>query len=151
MQKSIAYILQTIIHVGEYLEDELKNESSLTDLTTRQLYCIELIKEIGNPSLSELASKMSIAKASISVMIDRLEKQNFLFKVTSDRDRRSAHIHLTEKGETVAALHTNIHIKIANIIISEMTVSEKEHFTELLNKSQISLNKYITFNLNNNK
>ena len=151
MQISIAYIIQNIIHVEEHVKDELKNESSFKNLTSRQLYCIEFIKEAGNPSLSELAAKMNITKASISVMIDRLEKQNYLFKITSDRDRRSAHIHLTDKGEKVAAFHSNIHIKIANIITSEMTKSEKEHFTELLNKSQISLNKYLAINQKNYK
>ncbi len=150
MQKNIAYILQTIMHVGEHIEEELKKDSLFKNLTSRQLYCIELIKDAGNPSLSELAQKMNIAKASISVMIDRLEKQNYLFKVTSDQDRRSAHIHLTEKGEKAATLHTDIHSKIANIITSEMTASEKKHFSELLNKSQFSLNKYLTLNSNNN-
>lgn len=150
MQKNIAYILQTIMHVGEHIEEELKKDSLFKNLTSRQLYCIELIKDAGNPSLSELAQKMNIAKASISVMIDRLEKQNYLFKVTSDQDRRSAHIHLTEKGEKAATLHTDIHSKIANIITSGMTASEKKHFSELLNKSQFSLNKYLTLNSNNN-
>lgn len=150
MQKNIAYILQTIIHVGEHIEEEFKKESSFKNLTSRQLYCIELIKEARNPSLSELAEKMNIAKASMSVMINRLEKQKYIFKITSDKDRRSAHIHLSEKGEKAAALHTDIHSKIANIITSEMTESEKEHFSEFLNKSQFSLNKYLTLNTNNN-
>ena len=32
-------------------------------------------------------------------MVDRLEEHDFIIKVKSDSDRRTAHVHLTEKGE----------------------------------------------------
>ena len=105
-----------------------------------QLYCIELIKNLQNPSLTELAEKMNIAKASISVMIERLEKNKFLYKISSDNDRRSAHVHLTEKGEKAASLHTELHKRIADLLTEGMTESEKEILIVLLNKSVKSLN-----------
>ena len=107
MAKSLDQILNSILHSSEILEEEMKQETDLKNLTSRQLYCIELIKNLQNPSLTELAEKMNIAKASISVMIERLEKNNLLYKVASDNDRRSAHVHLTKKGEKAASLHTD--------------------------------------------
>jgi DNA-binding MarR family transcriptional regulator len=99
-----------------------------------------MIKDLHNPSPTELACKMNIAKASISAMIERLEKNNFLYKVTSDSDRRSAHVHLTEKGKKAASLHTELHKRIADMLIKGMTASEKEILIVLLNKSIKSLN-----------
>lgn len=142
MEKSISFILQKILHVGELIEEDLKNQSDFKDLTPRQLYCIELIKEANQPSLSELATKMNIAKASISVMMNRLERQDLIYKVNSPYDRRTTYIHLTEKGEKVAILHTFIHDKIADFLTSDMTSAEKKQLTVLLNKSIYSLNRY---------
>lgn len=140
MQRSLEQILNSILHSCEILEEEMKQETDLKNLTSRQLYCIELIKVLQNPSLTELAEKMNIAKASISVMIDRLEKNNFLYKVTSDNDRRSAHVHLTEKGKKAASLHTELHKRIADLLTEGMTESENEILIVLLNKSVKSLN-----------
>ena len=141
MQRNLEQILNTILHSSEMLEEEMKQESNLVNLTARQLYCIELIKNMKNPSLSELAERMSIAKASISVMIERLEKNKFIYKVTSDKDRRTAHVHLTEEGEKAASLHTELHKRISELLTEEMTESEKEILIVLLNKSIKSLTK----------
>jgi len=139
MQRNLEQILNTILHSSELLEDEMKQEFELKNLTTRQLYCIELVKEMKNPTLSELAENMNIAKASISVMIDRLERNKFIYKVTSDNDRRTAHVHLTEKGEKAALLHTELHKRISTLLTADMTESEKEILIVLLNKSIHSL------------
>ena len=135
MERNLAQILGIILHTGEMLEEDMKQETELKNLTTRQLVCIELIKELSNPTLTELAAKLKIAKASISVMIERLEKNEYLKKVISDNDRRIAHIHLTEKGEKAASLHAELHTRIAKAITSNMTNSERIILTELLNKS----------------
>ena len=141
MQRNLEQILNAILHSSEILEEEMKQESNLINLTARQLYCIELVKNMKNPSLSELAERMSIAKASISVMIERLEKSKYIYKVTSDNDRRTAHVHLTEKGEKAASLHTELHKRISELLTEEMTESEKEILIVLLNKSMKSLTK----------
>ncbi|PKP19973.1 MAG: hypothetical protein CVU04_04845, partial [Bacteroidetes bacterium HGW-Bacteroidetes-20] len=70
MQKTLEQILNTILHSSELMEEDLRQETELKQLTSRQLTCIECINEMKNPSLSELAEKMKIAKPSISVMID---------------------------------------------------------------------------------
>lgn len=147
MQKTLEQILNTILHSSELMEEDLRQETELKQLTSRQLTCIECINEMKNPSLSELAEKMKIAKPSISVMIDRLEKNEFIYKVISDSDRRSAHIHLTVKGQKAAMLHNEIHAKIAELLTLEMTDSEKQILVVLLNKSILSLSKN-SLNLN---
>jgi len=149
MQRNLEQILNTILRSSELLEDEIKQESELKNLTARQLYCIELVKELKNPTLSELADTMRIAKASMSVMIDRLEKNGFIHRVASDSDRRTAHVHLTEKGEKAALIHTELHKRISAFLTADMTESEKEILVVILNKSVNSLanmNNYFKLN-----
>jgi len=135
MQKNLEQILKIIIHASDILEEELKQESDLINLTERQLSCVESIMDLKNPSISELASSLKIAKASMSVMIERLENNQYIVKVVSDEDRRTAHIHLTEKGIKAAHLHTELHQRISELLTSDMTESEKEILNVLLNKS----------------
>lgn len=142
MQRTLEQILNHILHSSEVLEEEMKHESGLGNLTSRQLHCIELIKEMHNPSLTELAERMDIAKPSMSVMIERLGRNNLIRKVTSDKDRRIAHVHLTEDGEKAASLHNELHRRISGLLTEEMTDSEKEILIVLLNKSVRTLKKH---------
>ena len=135
MQKNLEQIINTILHSSELLEEEMKQESELKNLTSRQLYCIEMVMVLQNPTLTELAEKMKIAKASMSVMTERLAKHGYIEKITSDNDRRIAHMHLTKKGDVAAQLHQQLHKRIAVLLTAEMTDSEKEILIVLLNKS----------------
>lgn len=132
---NIEELINIIISKSELLEENIKQESDLKDLTIKQLYCIELIHEMGNPTLSELTLKLQITKPSTSVMLDRLEEHGFLQKVKSDSDRRSAHVHLTEKGDKAAHLHVDVHKRFAKLLTKQLTGSEKEILEVLLNKA----------------
>lgn len=132
---NIEELINIIIGKSEQLEENIKQESDLKDLTIKQLYCIDLIHEMENPTLSELAVKLQITKASTSVMLDRIEEHGFLYKVKSDSDRRSAHVHLTEKGDKAAHLHEDMHKRFAKLLTQHLTDSEKDILVVLLNKA----------------
>lgn len=136
---SIEELINRILSKSEQLEEKVKQKTDLKKLTTKQLHCIELIHSLENPTLSELTEQLSITKASTSVMLDRLQDNGFIVKVKSDNDRRSAHVHLTEKGDRAAHLHTEVHEQFASLLIKELTDSEKEILVVLLNKAIKSL------------
>lgn len=132
---SIEELINIILSKSEQLEELEKQKTDLKDLTSRQLHCIELIHSMENPTLSELSKKMKITKASTSVMLDRLEQHGFIQKVKSDNDRRSAHVHLTDKGDKAAHLHAGVHKQFAMLLTKELTDSEKDILVVLLNKA----------------
>lgn len=140
MENNLEQLLKTIIHTFDSMEEEMKGKSDMVELTSRQIFCIEQIKSLKNPNLSELAEVMRIAKPSMTVMINRLEKNQLVEKVQSDSDRRTAHLHLTEKGEKAAVLHEELHAKISDILVSDLTDSEQEILIVLLNKAVRTLN-----------
>ncbi len=128
-------LINIILSKSEQLEENMKQESELKGLTNKQLHCIELVHEISNPTLTELAEKLKTTKASTSVMIDRLAENGFIQKVKSDSDRRSAHVHLTDKGDKAAHLHVDLHKQFAALLTKELTDSERDILVVLLNKA----------------
>lgn len=136
---SIEDLINIILSKSEQLEEKIKQESDLKTLTIRQLHCIELIHELENPTLSELTEKLQITKPSTSVMLERLEENGYVRRVKSDSDKRSAHVHLTKKGDTAAHLHVDLHKKFAQLLTRDLTVSEKDILIVLLNKAVKSI------------
>lgn len=132
---SVEELINIILSKSEQLEEAMKQESNLKNLTVKQLLCIELIHDMENPTSSELAQKLQITKPSTSVMLDRLEEHGFIKKIQSDSDRRSAHVHLTTKGDKAAHLHMYMHKRFAGLLTKGLTHSEKEILIVLLNKA----------------
>lgn len=135
MNLSIEQLFDLILNKSEQIEESIKENSDLKELTTRQLQCLKLVMELGNPTLSELANKLHITRPSVSVMIDRLAENGYLLKVKSDSDRRSAHVHLTTKGEEAAQLHSRVHRKFSELLTRNLTDSEKDILVVILNKA----------------
>jgi DNA-binding MarR family transcriptional regulator len=132
---TIEQLINIILCKSETIEEEIKLKSDLKNLTAKQLYCIELIHEMNNPTLSELAIKLKTTKPSTTVMINRLEEHDYIIKVKSDSDRRTAHVHLTEKGGKAAELHTQVHAHFAKLLTKDLTDSETDILVVLFNKA----------------
>lgn len=139
MAYNLEELISNILHKSELLEEEMKQQSDLKILTARQLTCIEVINEMKNPTLTELAQNLQITKPSASLMLDRLHENGYITRAKSDSDRRSAHVHLTEKGEKAAQIHTELHQKIASLLTKGLSESEKEILVVLLNKAVHSM------------
>ncbi|NQU86286.1 MAG: MarR family transcriptional regulator [Mariniphaga sp.] len=139
MNYKLEELIDIILSKSEQLEDELKTQSDLRDLTIKQLLCIQLIEKFHNPTLTELSKKLKITKPSVTAIIEKLEYKGYIKKVKSDTDRRSAHVHLTNKGEKAGRLHTEVHNQFAKLLTQNLVNSEKEILIVLLNKAVNSL------------
>jgi len=135
MSFTLEQVINILLLKSEQLEVDLKKESEIEELSIKQLQCIELVIEFENPTLSELAERLKITKPSTTALIDKLESRGYLIKVKSDTDRRSAHVHLTSKGENAGQLHEKVHHAIAKQLSNNLTDSEKEILIVLLNKA----------------
>jgi DNA-binding MarR family transcriptional regulator len=135
MYYSLDKLISILLSRSEQMEEDLKKESDIEELSIKQLQCIELIYKHENPNLSELAEKLKITKPSVTAMIDKLEENGYVERIKSDIDRRSAHIHLTSKGLTAGKLHDKLHQSIAQKLTKSLTESEKEIMVVLLNKA----------------
>ena len=115
-------------------EEDAKEQCEIQDLTTTQLNYLEIIGELKNPTITELASVMRLTKPSITIVVDRLAAKGFVRKVQSDSDKRSSHLHLTELGEQINKRHDYAHNYMIDLIEKKLDKSEVESFTLLLDK-----------------
>jgi len=115
-------------------EEAAREQFNLTTLTLTQMHYMETISELGNPSITELATSLNLSKPTVKVAVDKLIERNYVLKVQSDDDRRSAHIHLTEKGKLINQMHDYAHKRIAEFMRSRLTGEEEESLARMLEK-----------------
>ncbi len=78
-----------------------------TGLTVPQILLLQTIRDKGQVTIGELASEISLSQATVTTILDRLEKRELVYRERSDQDKRKVHAHLTDRGiETLKAAPT---------------------------------------------
>jgi DNA-binding MarR family transcriptional regulator len=127
-------IISVLSNLIGQMEETSKEQFNLSSLTHTQLHYLENINRLGNPNITELAIHLKLSKPTVKVAVDKLIEKDYIFKVQSDEDRRSAHIHLTEKGKLINQMHDYAHRRIAEFLSQKLSKEELNELVSLLNK-----------------
>lgn len=66
-------------------------------LTTVELFSVETIHALGNPTVNEFATYMNISSPNAAYKVNSLIKKGYIQKTQSSEDRREYHLEVTEK------------------------------------------------------
>ncbi|MFQ3324248.1 MAG: DNA-binding MarR family transcriptional regulator [Pseudomonadales bacterium] len=69
-----------------------------TGLTAPQILLLQTIRDKGQVTIGELANEISLSQATVTTILDRLEKKELVYRERSDQDKRKVHAHLTNLG-----------------------------------------------------
>ena len=73
----------------------LKSFAKASGLTTSQLLVMQAIVNLDMPSPSAIAREVMLSQATISSLLDRLERNRLIRRVKGNRDRRQTLVELT--------------------------------------------------------
>jgi DNA-binding MarR family transcriptional regulator len=132
--KDLKQIVEKLSGLMSQMEENAKEQFNFSELTLTQMNYMEVINNLGNPNLTELATALKLSKPTVTVAVEKLIEKNYLFKVKSDADRRSLHIHLTEKGQSINGMHDFAHGKIVDYMSQNLNDKELNELVRLLGK-----------------
>jgi len=132
--KNLIKIIAELSNIIGNTEEAAKEQFNLQNLTITQMHYLETINLLDNPNITELALRLKLSKPTVKVAVDKLIERDYVLKIQSDADRRSAHLHLTEKGKLMNQMHDYAHVSIAELISKKLNKDEMITFEELLLK-----------------
>lgn len=75
-----------------------KHLAKTTGLTAPQILLLQTIRDKGEVSIGQLANDMSLSQATVTTILDRLEKRELVYREKSKEDKRKVHAYLTNAG-----------------------------------------------------
>jgi DNA-binding MarR family transcriptional regulator len=75
-----------------------KHLAKTTGLTAPQILLLQTIRTKGNTTIGELANHMNLSQATVTTIIDRLEKRGYVYRERSTTDKRKVHALLSDEG-----------------------------------------------------
>lgn len=98
---SIEEVLVALRRVIRATDLHSKHLAKTTGLTSPQMLLLQTIRDIGEVTIGQLANKMSLSQATVTSILDRLEKRELVYRVRSKEDRRKVHAYLTDQATEV--------------------------------------------------
>ena len=95
---------------------------------------LELLYNKGPHTIQKISETFSIPSGSITYVVDKLEKNEFVKRHPSPTDRRISNVVLTDKGQRLFQEIFPQHVEAISRILSPLSKEEKTDLTELLKK-----------------
>jgi DNA-binding MarR family transcriptional regulator len=134
MTYSLIELIEIITKLIGDWEMQFIHQYTEEGFTVRQIEYIDVISKLGNPNLGEIAKALKLSKPSVTAIVDKLAGKGYIEKFQSDEDRRSFHVHLSDKGRKLIEKHDEAHNKIAELFTSNLNDDDLKTLVSLLNK-----------------
>jgi len=108
--------------------------SGISKLTIYQFQYIDAIHELGEPTITEIADKLNITKASVTTGIQKLIDLGYVIKTQSIEDKRVFHTSLTKAGGKLIKAKYQALKEYGDFISAALSKEEASRFEETLIK-----------------
>ncbi|MEW8956737.1 MarR family winged helix-turn-helix transcriptional regulator [Clostridium sp.] len=126
---SLYYIFGEVIKMHYYRTHKLFEKVGLYPGQPQLLF--SLLRKDGQRQ-KELAEKLKVKPATITVMINRMEKNGIIYRESDDEDQRVSRVYLTEKGREISKEVKELIESINNECFSNFTEEEQVILRRLL-------------------
>ncbi len=112
-------VLSSLRRVIRATDLHSKKLAKTSGLTAPQILLMQAIRSKPDATIGVIAADISLSHATVTTIVDRLEKRGLLIRKRCDKDRRRVYLLLTAEGETA---------------ISHAPTPLQEHFVERFNR-----------------
>lgn len=115
-------------------QKEAGDRSGFSALTISQLQYIDAIHSLGEPTITTIAEKLNITKASVTASVKKLISMGYVTKTRSNEDNRVFNISLTKAGEILVDAKYQALKEYGDFITTALTEDEARRFEKILTK-----------------
>ena len=123
-----------------YEIENLKN-GVMKNVTFHEIHTIEIIGDLLEATMRELADRAKVKQSTMTVMIDKLLKKGFARRLRSDDDRRIVKVSLTKTGEAAYHEHKKAHQNVTKYLLSILNAKERGELLRIMEKMAAHLRK----------
>lgn len=116
------------------IEKQIIKDIKNHGLNLSEFAVLELLYNKGDQPIQKIGQKILLASSSMTYVIDKLEKKQFLKRRACPNDRRVTYAVITEKGQSLFDDIFPQHKKAINHIMGGLNAGEKELVIDQLKK-----------------
>lgn len=133
-KKSALSLMSKIREIGNAFIIRKLKEHGLTSLAPSHGDVLFVLYKQDNSTMIDIADKIHRTKATLTVLIDKLEENGFVTREKSSQDNRNTLIALTDKGKKLKPIFEQILKELNDLLYNNFTEEEAQLLDSLLVK-----------------
>ena len=103
LKREVTELAETLMALGRKrpLRDPIALAFEEAQFTPAQIHSLLWLGSEGELTMGALAQRVGITEKTITGVVDRMEREDYLLRERSEEDRRVVHVKLTKKGQGV--------------------------------------------------
>jgi len=134
MEELLIVFINTFDLSLKKMQKDAGASGELSKLTVHQLQYIDVIHQLGEPTITGLAERLQITKASVTNGVNKLIALGFVAKTQSQEDRRVFHVRLTAAGERLVRAKYQALKEYGRFLRTALNEEEAQQFESILAK-----------------
>ncbi|WP_214769247.1 MarR family transcriptional regulator [Exiguobacterium sp. s133] len=118
--------LTVMVRAVDALHEVIKKDVAKSGLNPTDFSVLELLYHKGRQPIQLIGKKVLITSSSITYVINKLEKKNYVVRQACPTDRRVTFVELTPEGQTLMATIFPEHEKTINQVFEGIEPSDIE-------------------------
>jgi len=136
------FLMAKIRKLSERIFAKLLRDFKITEISAAQGRVIFPLWQKDDISFQELKKKTSLSKATLSHMLDNLEKGGHIKRVRSKKDKRTIYIKLTKKNQALQDKFLQVSNEMRDIYYKDFSEKDIDEFESYLRKLLDNLTKF---------
>jgi len=92
----------------------------------KEIHIFEAVRNIDEPTMSNIAKKLRITTGTLTASIDRLVSKKYVIRKQADDDRRKVLIELTPPAYEVLKEHDKFHNEMIEAVFEDMNLEDDD-------------------------
>lgn len=130
---------------------QLLKKNTDIDINTAQTNILFQLWNEDNITISELSNRTSLAKTTLTSMLDRMDSSGLIHRVTNEKNRRETRIVLTNLSNRMQELYLKTYQEMSQINFMGFSQKEQLELEHHLEHMYLNLLQYEEGNINNEK
>jgi len=111
------------------LKGRMSKKFEKIGMTMPQGMIIGILSKHGSMKVSEISAKIGLSNSTVSVILDKLEKQNKVERIRSQEDKRAVYVSLTANFKET---HKNFHKQVGENIRDIVSKGTEEEINKII-------------------
>ena len=139
MKQNMLYLMRTYGDIFKMVHQHSYHQMKEHNIYPGQPKLLALIKDNEGITQKELSGKNCVKPASITEMLQKLEANDFVYRVPDENDKRIMRVYLTKKGKKFGEYSEKYHTDMMNHIFHGFSEEELITLTRLMDKMKDNL------------
>jgi len=129
------FLITKIRQLSQQIFDNLLKEYKIDEISAAQGRVIFPVWREDNISFQDLKKKTMLSKATLSYMLDKLEKAGHIERIRSEKDKRTIYIKLTKRNKELQEKFLEVSYEMTDLFykkFSEKEIDELENYLRRL-------------------